>query len=52
MKVLLREPEVCKECGKVYLSLWPLKWCYEHLGLECIEASGVALRSGLKDQDP
>lgn len=49
MKVLLREPELCGECGKVFLGLYHLKWCYEHLELECIEASGVALRSGLKD---
>jgi len=33
-KVLLREPERCWECGRVYISLYPLKLCSDHDGLE------------------
>lgn len=33
-KVLLREAETCRECGKVYLSLYPLRMCGDHEGLE------------------
>lgn len=34
MKVLLREPEKCGQCNKVYLSLYPLRVCEDHAGLE------------------
>ena len=34
VKVLLREPELCRECGAEYLSLYPIKRCFEHEGLE------------------
>lgn len=33
-RVLLREPEVCPECNKVFLSLYSLKSCADHEGLE------------------
>lgn len=33
-KVLLREPEMCKECGRVFISLYALKGCEDHEGLE------------------
>ncbi len=33
-RVLLREPERCLECAKVYISLYPLKSCLEHEGLD------------------
>ena len=33
-KVLLREPERCWECARVYISLYPLKLCLDHDGLE------------------
>jgi hypothetical protein len=33
-KVLLREAEVCRECGSAYQSLYPLKSCIDHEGLE------------------
>ncbi|MBI5560567.1 MAG: hypothetical protein HY883_04775 [Deltaproteobacteria bacterium] len=33
-KVLLREPEVCRECTRTYLSLYPLRVCSDHDGLE------------------
>jgi hypothetical protein len=33
-KVLLREPERCQECNGVYLSLYPLRECADHEGLE------------------
>lgn len=32
--VLLREPERCLECAKVYISLYPLKSCRDHEGLD------------------
>ncbi|HLC17503.1 MAG TPA: hypothetical protein VJM57_00620 [Thermodesulfobacteriota bacterium] len=32
--VLLREPERCWECGHVYISLYPLRACADHDGLE------------------
>jgi hypothetical protein len=35
-RVLLREPERCLECGKVFLSLYALKSCGDHEGLEGI----------------
>lgn len=35
-KVLLREPETCSVCGKVYLSLYPLRTCGDHEGLEAV----------------
>jgi hypothetical protein len=34
VKVLLREPEACRECGTKYLSLYPIKECLEHEGLD------------------
>jgi len=34
VKVLLREPEVCRECAKTYLSLYPLRGCPDHDGLD------------------
>jgi hypothetical protein len=34
IKVLLREPFACKECGQKYLSLYALKKCEWHAGLE------------------
>lgn len=36
VKVLLREPEACAECGKIYLSLYPLRNCSEHEGLDAV----------------
>lgn len=33
-RVLLREPERCAECNRVYLSLYPLKSCADHQGLD------------------
>ncbi|MBI5236004.1 MAG: hypothetical protein HY886_07135 [Deltaproteobacteria bacterium] len=33
-RVLLREPERCAVCNKVFLSLYPLRSCYEHEGLD------------------
>ena len=36
-KVLLREAETCPMCGKVYLSLYPLRLCGDHEGLEIKE---------------
>jgi len=35
-RVLLREPEVCMECNKVYLALYSLRCCGDHEGLEKI----------------
>lgn len=35
-RVLLREPERCLECGKVFISLYALKSCRDHEGLERI----------------
>jgi hypothetical protein len=35
-KVLLREVEYCGECGKMFLSLIPLKKCVDHEDLEQI----------------
>lgn len=35
-RVLLREPERCLECGKVFLSLYALKSCADHEGLDGI----------------
>ncbi|MBI5599193.1 MAG: hypothetical protein HY890_05580 [Deltaproteobacteria bacterium] len=35
-KVLLREKEVCRECGNSYLSLYPLTSCVDHDGLDGI----------------
>ncbi|MCR4286676.1 MAG: hypothetical protein NUW09_01550 [Deltaproteobacteria bacterium] len=29
-KVLLREPERCRECGDVYVSLYSLRQCVDH----------------------
>ncbi len=39
--VLLREPEVCRMCGLVFLSMYALKSCADHQGLEPIY--GVAI---------
>lgn len=33
-RVLLREPEVCAECNRVFISLWAIRSCVEHQGLE------------------
>ena len=33
-KVLLRGPEVCRQCGAAYQSLYPLNSCEDHDGLE------------------
>ncbi len=33
-RVLLREPERCAECNKVFISLYPLRACADHEGLE------------------
>ncbi|MBI5492016.1 MAG: hypothetical protein HY893_03690 [Deltaproteobacteria bacterium] len=33
-RVLLREPEVCAECNKVFISLYPLRTCADHEGLD------------------
>lgn len=33
-RVLLREPERCVECNKVFLGLYPIKTCAEHEGLD------------------
>ena len=35
-KVLFREAETCGICGGVYLSLYPLRMCGDHEGLERI----------------
>lgn len=35
-RVLLREPEMCAECGSVFLSLYPIRRCNDHDGLEKI----------------
>lgn len=35
-KVLLHECERCGECGKTYLSLYPLSQCKDHAGLDKI----------------
>ncbi len=35
-RVLLREPEVCAECNKVFVSLYPIRSCADHQGLEQI----------------
>ena len=34
--VLLRAPETCKNCKKVFMSLYPLARCRYHDGLEAI----------------
>ena len=33
-RVLLRAPERCLECGKVFISLYALKSCKDHEGLD------------------
>ncbi len=33
-RVLLRGPEVCAECGATFISLYPLKFCSDHDGLD------------------
>ncbi len=33
-KVLLREVEVCRFCAKKFLSLYPLRCCSDHAGLD------------------
>ncbi len=33
-RVLLREPERCPECNKVFISLYPLRLCDDHEGLD------------------
>lgn len=35
-RVLLREPERCPVCARVFLSLYPLKDCVDHDGLDRI----------------
>ena len=35
-KVLIREAETCGICGGIYLSLYPLRRCGDHEGLERI----------------
>lgn len=33
-RVLLHEPERCAQCNGVYLSLYPLRSCLDHDGLD------------------
>jgi len=33
-RVLLREPERCPECNRVFISLYPLRVCQDHQGLD------------------
>ena len=33
-RVLLREPERCPECNRVFISLYPLRVCLDHQGLD------------------
>jgi hypothetical protein len=33
-RVLLREPERCPECNRVFISLYPLRVCEDHEGLD------------------
>jgi len=33
-RVLLREPERCPECNRVFISLYPLRACQDHHGLD------------------
>lgn len=35
--VLLREPETCKKCKRVFMSLYPLGKCGDHDALEAIK---------------
>jgi len=35
-RVLLREPEMCPICKGVFLSLYPLRECVDHEGLDRI----------------
>lgn len=35
-KVLLHEPEQCMECSKSFLSLYPIKNCGDHDGLDSL----------------
>ena len=34
--VLLHGPEKCEECGETFVSLYPLRICDDHEGLEKI----------------
>lgn len=33
-RVLLREPERCAQCNRVFLGLYPIRMCAEHEGLD------------------
>lgn len=33
-RVLLREPEVCAECNRVFVSLYAIRSCADHEGLD------------------
>jgi len=33
-RIMLREPERCPECNKVFISLYPLHDCNDHEGLD------------------
>jgi len=33
-RVLLREPERCEECARVFISLYPITRCQDHEGLD------------------
>lgn len=33
-RILIREPEACEECKKVFLSLYSLRACLDHEGLD------------------
>lgn len=33
-RVLLREPELCAECNRVFVSLYAIRSCADHAGLE------------------
>lgn len=33
-RVLLREPEVCMECNRVFLALYAVRSCRDHEGLD------------------
>ena len=33
-EAFMREPEVCKECGLTFSSLYPLEFCHDHSELE------------------
>jgi len=47
-RILLREPELCLECNRVFLSLYSIRSCNDHDGLDEIAGLKPKKEGGTK----